>query len=267
MNAPSFAENSVAPLSTVRQAWRLVRVVFWLLGTALHMAAVYPFLAQDRRDLWTSRHSERLLNILNIRVEQSGTPPPGWERTLVVANHVSWLDPLIMLSCYPMSFIGKAEIRRWPVIGRMAANAKVVFIKRGSHEDALIINNIIKEKLSEGGTVAFFPEAYTSDGRGLLPFKTALFQAALDADGAVVPLALRYYDGNGRRTTQPAFVGDMGLWESFRNIAAMPELKVKVDFLPVVYPDKADATFNRFMLAKSAEQHIAKVVEPEEADA
>ncbi len=206
------------------------------------------------------------LDILNVRLESghNGTPPaddagpdngPGM---LIVANHVSWLDIFVLATLYPCSFIGMQEIKRWPLIGTVARNAGTVFINRKNRKDIDTINTTIAASLKKGQSVAFFPEARTSDGNGVLPFKAALFQSAIHANAPIQPVALRYYDANGRRTTCVTF-DDINLLQSFWRIISMPEIHVRIDRCQLIFP-QSHPEADRFLLKDLAEQAICEKV-------
>ena len=82
----------------------------------------------------------------------------------------------------------------------MGKNAGTVFINRNSRRDVEPINQAICAALKAGQNVSFFPEARTSSGLGILPFKAALFQSAIDAKAPIQAVTLRYYDDEGQRT-------------------------------------------------------------------
>ena len=206
------------------------------------------------------------LQILNVKLEfnhnetAAGDPtkPDNGRGMLIVANHVSWLDIFVLATLYPCSFIGMQEIKRWPVIGTVARNAGTVFINRKNRKDIDPINAAIAASLKKSQNVAFFPEARTSDGNGVLPFKAALFQSAINANAPIQPVALRYYDANGQRTTCVTF-DDVNLLQSFWRIISMTEIRVRVDRCQRIFPqDHPEA--DRFLLKDLAEQAICEKV-------
>ncbi|HZY18505.1 MAG TPA: lysophospholipid acyltransferase family protein [Ramlibacter sp.] len=124
--------------------------------------------------------------------------------TLVVANHVSWLDALCIGAAHPCSFLAKAEARRWPVIGRLVRRHGGAFVVKGVvGADAL--RQSISSRLQAGASVCVFPEGTTSDGRRVLPFHNAAFDAAIAAGVPVRVFALRYtVDGDPQRGLRAA---------------------------------------------------------------
>ena len=131
--------------------------------------------------------------------------------TLIVANHISWVDIFVINAALPSAFVSKEEVRHWPLIGWLAAKCDTVFLRRGSRGHAKIINGQIAEILGKGNDVAVFPEGTTTDGTHLLHFHGALIQPALAAGRPVLPVAISYWGGDGNRSLDPAYVGDVTL--------------------------------------------------------
>ena len=140
-----------------------------------------------RRLLLKQTWSAAILDALGIELEADLTHAvPG---ALLVANHISWVDIFVINAALPSAFVSKEEVRRWPVIGWLAAKNDTVFLRRGSRGHARIINDQIAGILAQGKHVAVFPEGTTSDGRCLLHFHAALLQPALAAGRPVLPVA------------------------------------------------------------------------------
>ncbi len=115
--------------------------------------------------------------LLGISVRVSGQPS-GDRPLLLVANHISWTDIVILSSLAPMSFVAKSDMATWPVFGLFAKLQRSVFVERDrartSHKQA----NELGERLAEGTVMVLFAEGTTSDGNIVLPFKSTLFGAA-----------------------------------------------------------------------------------------
>ncbi|WP_230370232.1 lysophospholipid acyltransferase family protein [Paludibacterium denitrificans] len=185
---------------------RLCRLGLHLTRGILIVATRYKRLAQPERAVVTRRWSAQLLKILGISLKVNGLNPGFYPpNTLLVANHVSWLDIFVLNSVTVSRFVAKREIRDWPVIGWLVQVGGTLFIDRSNRRDASRVNQQLAEALAKGGCMAVFPEATTSDGRGLLPFKSSLFEAALLAKGTVQPVALRYQLPDGELTTAAAY--------------------------------------------------------------
>lgn len=139
----------------------------------------------------------QLLEILNIRVTVSGPIPH--KRSLLVANHVSWLDIPVIASITHSAFLSKYSIRKWPVIGWLAASAGTVFIRRGQGE-AQQVATAIGQRLDGDRQLAIFPEGTTTDGTEVKRFFPRLFATAIETGTNVIPVTL-YYTADGKQDT------------------------------------------------------------------
>ncbi|GJD93538.1 lysophospholipid acyltransferase family protein [Methylobacterium iners] len=165
------------------------------------------------------------LRLFSVRVTESGSPPGAGEPALVLSNHISWLDILVLGSLRPLSFVAKSEIAGWPVIGMLARLQRTVFIDRARRAATADVNATVADRLAAGDLIVLFAEGTTGDGNRLLPFRSSLVGAARTAidPGAgglgrirLQPLAITYPRRNGLpvvRSERPeiAWYGDMEL--------------------------------------------------------
>ncbi|MGD2064186.1 MAG: lysophospholipid acyltransferase family protein [Nitrospirota bacterium] len=129
-----------------------------------------------------------LLPLFAVRVRRTGNVPATG--TMVVANHLSYLDILCLASCYPGLFLSKSEVAAWPGIGVLARAAGTVFIDREQSRDTGRVNAELAGWLRAGLRITWFPEAATSSGATVAAFKSSLFQAAVLADVPCIPATL-----------------------------------------------------------------------------
>ncbi len=229
----------------ILRAGRLICLAGWIaLGLSI-LALAFPLLGQHRRGRVAGAWSRGLLRVLGVRLHVSGSVPNG--RALVVANHVSWIDPFLILASVPVRFVAKDEVRRWPVFGWLAAQAGTVFIQRERQRDVTRVTQVFADRLNDGERVAVFPEATTGDGSYLRPFKTALFEVAVRQNAYCVPTGLRY----AHRAA--AWIDDMGFAESIWQIVALPRLDAELVFCPPI----PAYGHTRRMLATASEHAIA----------
>jgi 1-acyl-sn-glycerol-3-phosphate acyltransferase len=190
---------------------------------------------------------------------------------LVLPNHVSWLDILVIDSVEPCSFIAKAEIRSWPLVGFLCDRAGTLFIERGRRHAVHQVLETATEQLRAGGRVAVFAEGTTSDGTVVLPFHANLVEAAVRADCVVQPLALRYEDRSGQRSMAVEFVGSTTFAQSLWRVLAEPETRAVMIPLepleplePLTAEDRAQSTGvrNRHALARAAEAVVRQTLFP-----
>ncbi|MFP4109123.1 MAG: lysophospholipid acyltransferase family protein [Desulfonatronovibrio sp.] len=119
-------------------------------------------------------------------------------RSLVVANHVSYLDVFVLAAMRPMLFISSVELSRQLFVGHISRLGGTVFVERRKNRNLREEINNISSALDHGFTLVLFPEATTSDGSGLLPFKPSLFEAAIKSGAEVVPVCIRYLKIDGQ---------------------------------------------------------------------
>lgn len=138
----------------------------------------------------TSWWHNRVADILSVQITVSGCRPQP--PMLIVSNHVSWLDVIVLGGLTHSDFVSKYEVREWPLIGWLAARAGTLFIRRGNGETATISDQITR-RLRGDGLLTLFPEGTTTDGSEVRPFFSRLFAAAIDTGTDVMPVALRYH--------------------------------------------------------------------------
>lgn len=207
--------------SIAQAAWRFVR------GTAHVVAGLWTIRTQfaqldtDQRSEKVRLWSMRILEILGVELIVRGAVPSGLRGGLVVANHISWLDILVMNAVKPARFVSKADVKHWPLLGSLITGAGTLYIERESRRDAMRVVHQVAERLRANDLIAIFPEGTTSDGREMLPFHGNLFQAALSAQAPVLPVALAYVHARTEnRHASPTYIGDATLlgsiWATLR---------------------------------------------------
>lgn len=134
--------------------------------------------------------SRQVLELHGIELDVSGALPLG--SALLVTNHLSWLDPLVVASLLPCVPIAKADVSAWPVVGTIARELGVLFIERGDTRSGMRILRGTVAALGHGLSVLNFPEGTTTRGGSVLAFRRGLFGIARSAGVPVVPMALAY---------------------------------------------------------------------------
>lgn len=246
-----------AETSRLVRAGRLLRLGLHLTRGALTAAVVLPWAGPGLRLALTQEWSRGLLALFGVRLTVQGHPPDSASRnTLVVSNHVSWLDIYLLNAVRPVRFISKAEVRHWPVVGWLASVTGTLFLERGRRRDTARVNDAVTEALKNGDCVAFFPEGTTTDGSHLRPFLSSLLQAAVNSESALQPVALRYLLPEGGHDEAIAYYGEMSMLDSLRKILARSEIRAEVNFLaPIPCAGK-----QRRELASQAEQAISSAL-------
>lgn len=136
------------------------------------------------------RWSRGLLRILGVRVSVVGRlPAPPY---LLAANHLGYLDVLVLAAELPVRFVAKSEVRRWPVWGPLAAWTGTLFLDRERARDAHRVATAVEGTLAAGEAVSIFAEGTSSPGEVVLPYRPALFEGAVASGAPVIPAALSY---------------------------------------------------------------------------
>ena len=158
--------------------------------------------------------------LMGLKIVVTGRPVHG--SCLMVANHASWLDIVVLSAVKPLSFIAKGEVGSWPVFGSLARLQRTVFIDRDNRAATGRFSERIRARLAKGDTLVLFAEGTSSDGNRVLPFKSALMGAVEPRKGhevddiLVQPVTIAYTNLYGLpmgRMRRPSFAwyGDMEL--------------------------------------------------------
>jgi len=152
------------------------------------------------------RWAQGVLRIMGIGLQVHGRAHAG--PVLLVANHISWLDIVVLLAAQYCRFVAKSELKAWPLIGPLATAAGTLYIERASSRDAMRVVHHMAERLQAGDVLAVFPEGTTGDGVAVLPFHANLLQAAIAARAPAQAVGLRFVDAWGQPSFAPCYVGD-----------------------------------------------------------
>ncbi|MEW1656481.1 lysophospholipid acyltransferase family protein [Streptomyces sp. NPDC093707] len=177
----------------------------------------------------------------------------GAPGTLVVLNHISWLDIVALLAVEPTTLLAKREVGRWPVVGGLARHAGTHFIDRTHPRQLPGTVRELAEVLAAGRSVAVFPQATTWCTADRGTFRRATFQAALDAGAPVRPVTVDYTQ-RGRPTTVAAFCGTDTFAASLRRVLAAGGLAVRITVHPAL--PTTDRALDRRALAATAERMV-----------
>lgn len=224
-------------------AWAMARVPLWLWRQ--------PGSPDARRH--ERRFFAAIVRGFGIRISVSGDrlSSPG---TLYVMNHISWADIAVMMAILDADFVAKDTVAGWPVLGPLARRFDPLFVNRDQALRSSDQARAIRERLARGRSVILCPEGTTSDGTGILPFRSSLFAAA-DAACAVQPVMLRYLCPDGApldpaRLREVAWIDDDALLPGAARVARMETL-ASVTFLAPL------RTADRKALAQAAWTSIA----------
>ena len=217
-------------MSRIRAVWRLLLVLVHVLRGLAIVVLFFPRLSQLQRDIRVQAWAVELLERFAIKLIVNGQPPVTGP-VLLVSNHISWLDIVVMHAARHCRFVSKSDIQRWPLIGTLASAAGTLYLRRSSGRDAMRVVRDMADALISGDVLAVFPEGTTGDGMALLPFHANLIQAAITARAPVQPLLLQYIDAaTGRPSHAPSYVGDETLVGSIWRTLSAPGLVATVSF-------------------------------------
>jgi 1-acyl-sn-glycerol-3-phosphate acyltransferase len=232
----------------------LLSHLFW--GLILALIAFSPWLRSKSPENWpdhiVTQWSRRLCRILHLQVTYHGMP--ATTGTLLVANHISWLDIFALLSIFRVVFVAKQEIEEWPLLGWLVRRVGTLFIRRGRFEASTLAHREIVDALAQGTAVLFFPEGKATDGTQVYRFHARLFESAIQARVPVQPIALRYPHGEEISTIAP--YTDLSFLAHVWRLVGEPELKVEIWFCPII----TSVDKKRRDLAESARQQIEQVL-------
>jgi len=246
----------LALLSALLASWRIARVGLHLCHGMAVMALRFPSLDAAGRQARIGWWSAGLLRVMGVGLRVRGTPRPG--ASLLLANHVSWLDIAALHAAVPHArFVSKADVLQWPLLGWLVRGAGTLFIERERKRDALRVVHSVAEALSAGQTVAVFPEGTTGEGPEPLPFHANLLQAAIATATPIQPAVLRFADARHRFSPAVVYVGDTTLLQSLWRVATARGLVVHVDLLL----PQASAHADRRALAETMRKLVAQALQ------
>ena len=170
---------------------KLLLIAIFLLWSAVYLftLSAIPVVSKKARVSYIRTWSKVLLWILQIKLIIRGQIPD--DITIIVSNHISWHDILVIGSITRTTFLSKAEVANWPLIGYLARAACTLFIKRGKGNFATVKRDISRS-LNNGFSVVVFPEGTTTDGSYVKKFFPNIFQLSSELRLKVIPISLRY---------------------------------------------------------------------------
>lgn len=200
-------------------------------------------LTLERRALWLQGTCVRVLRSMGIRCEIEGEIPT---RGLVVANHLSYLDIVILSAAMPCFFVAKSEIDDWPYFGRAARAGGTLFIDRTRRASAEKVAASISERLKLRVPVLFFPEGTSTDGT-MLKFHSSLFEPAIRDGAPITAVAIKYLLDDGRPERELCWFGDEALLPHLVRTLKTAGFHARLHFgEPRVYESRREAADETF---------------------
>ena len=233
---------------------KFLRVIAQVLRGYWMVRTVFPKLSDEQQARAVEVWARGMLASIGIEERVKGHPAQG--PVLMAANHISWLDILVMHAACHCRFVAKSEIRSWPLVGVLTTGGGSLYIERGSRNDAMRVVHQMANALCDGQVLAVFPEGVTGDGIKVLPFHANLLQAAISAEAPIQPVALQFMDARTHeRSLAPCYHDHDTLISSLWRTLCAPPLVAQVR-----YGDKQEAQGrNRREWAQSLQAAVAEL--------
>jgi 1-acyl-sn-glycerol-3-phosphate acyltransferase len=208
-------------------------------------------LTLEKRALWVSQTCRGILSIVGIRLKMEGTPPT---HGLVVSNHLSYLDILIISAEMPCFFVAKMEIGSWPYFGKAAKMGGTIFLDRASLASAQSVAAQMTERLKGPLPVLLFPEGTSTYG-DVLRFHSRLIDPATSAGVPITAASVRYVIEDGTPEEKLCWGGDTLFLTHLMTTLNTPGFSARVRFgEPRIYPDRrtaADSTHDEVIAMRN----------------
>lgn len=261
-----FSRLHSVPLAAIRMVLFIVWTICVLISQTIFLRLKLPL-----RKIWPMGLHSIYCRIMGIEVVVRGKIYKK-HPCLYVANHSSYADIMVLGSLVKGSFIAKKEIEKWPVFGYMTSLQESIFVER-KREHAATQSKQVKQRLLDGDNLMVFPEGTSSDGNGVLPFKSSLFSLVQNVEGlAIQPISITYAQidgipmGTGLRP-RVAWYGDMTMLPHLWGLLGLGKIKVIVDFNPPLIDEvktlgrKEIAVVTREAIVHSHERALREPVE------
>ena len=212
---------------TGRFLWFAGEVILATIDFLFHCAFRSKKSGLRGRALWLQRVSRRVLRIFKLEPQVTGPVPSSG---LLVSNHLSYLDVLVLMSITPAIFVAKHEIRYWPVIGWLAKLAGTLFIDRSQRTDVRRLTEEIQTVLNQGTLVILFPEGTSTNGQGVLPFKSSLLEPAVRQTHPITVGCIGYALEDGDVSVDICYWGNVTFFPHMLNLLSKHTIRASVRF-------------------------------------
>jgi len=201
--------------------------------------------------------------ILNIKVIVAGDEGQ-MERGgyVIIANHMSYVDGIVLGSIFPIVFVSKREVRSWPIIGQWNVLCGTIFINRQKKDEVGSLIEAMTEKLKQETNILLFPEGTSTNGEKLLPFQTAPLAAPLRGRSVIVPVTITYKSIDDKPVTaenrdRVYWYGEMEFISHFWRLLALRSVEVLVTIQPKIECFRyEDNSVGRRKLAEDCYNHV-----------
>jgi 1-acyl-sn-glycerol-3-phosphate acyltransferase len=207
----------------------------------------------ERRAMWLQGSARAILKVLDIKTVVDGQPPMCG---LVVSNHLSYLDIIIISAAMPCFFVSKIEVGDWPFFGKAARSGGTIFLDRSSRDSANAVAEQMTERLKLPIPVLLFPEGTSTDGSQVLRFHSRLIDPATAAGVPITAAAIQYIVGGGVEERELCWLGASGFTGHLWKVLGVKSFAARLHFgQPRVYSDRrvaADQTHDEIVAWREA---------------
>lgn len=210
------------------------RLLVFAVTLAAGLARFAAFLISQRRfpnrlerAAWLHSVCQRVARVLHLEWSLIGQPPSNG---LLVCNHLSYVDIVLLSAITPCVFISKSDVKHWPVFGWFASLAGTVFVRRTAHTSLKNVVQGVRDALDEGTLVVLFPEGTTTDGQTVHPFKSPLLEAATGRSDPITVGFIDYTLPEGNVAEEVCYWRDMTLVPHLLNLMSKPRIQASISF-------------------------------------
>ena len=190
----------------------------------------------ERRALWLQGAARAILKGLDIKSQVEGQPPACG---LVISNHLSYRDIIIISATMPCFFVAKMEIDGWPFFGKAARSGGTIFLDRSSLASAMTVAEQMTERLKLPVPVLLFPEGTSTDGAQVLRFHSRLIDPATSTGAPITAAAIRYVIEGGVEERELCWYGDEDFIRHLWKVLGVTGFSAQLRFgEPQIYPHR-----------------------------
>lgn len=236
---------------TGRLLWLGAELLLAAIGYTKHCAFRSRASLPAARAAWLQCVSRRVLRVFQAETRVSGGVP---HQGLLVCNHLSYLDVLIIAGVAPSQFVAKSEVNQWPVVGWFARLAGTIFVNRSKPSRTGQSADEIAAALRSGRLVVLFPEGTSSGGETVLPFKSSLLAPATRQEHALTAGLIAYELSDGDVSEEVCYWKDMTLLPHLVNLLSKRAIRASVTFTEL-----RQASTNRKELARQLRSEVLRL--------
>ncbi len=243
----------------MRLYYKLFLIIILFINGLIIAAGMFPAInlifstnsARAKQDALKTLWLRWFSAIVKLEITKDGVQPE--KGALLVSNHISWLDIIVIGQFLPAYFVAKSDISRWPIIGYLARQGGTIFIRRGDKQHIRTTAEKMVWLLKQKNNIIAFPEGTTTNGKEVLNFHSSLFQPALLTKSPIQPIALKY---QGPALEHAPFIGDDDFVSHLIKMLSLDKIEVRLCFLPLIN----DSGKNRTQVSLETRNMIMKKI-------